>query len=50
MITALIVEDEPLARRKLRDLLKGVDWITCVGEVSDGATAVSAIDELQRVS
>jgi two-component system LytT family response regulator len=46
-VTALIVDDEPLARKKIRDLLAGVPWIECVGEVGDGLTAVSAIDEQQ---
>ncbi len=46
-VTALIVDDEPLARRKLRDLIRTVEWLECVGEASDGETAVRAIDELQ---
>jgi two-component system LytT family response regulator len=46
-LTALIVDDEPLARRKIRDMLADVPWIECVGEVGDGLTAVSAIDEQQ---
>ena len=46
-ITALIVDDEPLARKKIRDLLTAVPWIECLGEVGDGLTAVSAIDEQQ---
>jgi two-component system LytT family response regulator len=44
---ALIVEDEPIARAQLRDLLGGVDWIDCVGEAADGASAVTAIDSLR---
>ena len=46
-LTALIVDDEPLARKKIRDLLAAVPWIECVGEVGDGLTAVAAIDEQQ---
>ena len=46
-VTALIVDDEPLARKKIRDLLAAVPWIECVGEVGDGLTAVAAIDEQQ---
>jgi two-component system, LytTR family, response regulator len=42
--TALIVDDEPLARHKLRELLEDVDWLTCVGEAGDGESAVRAID------
>jgi two-component system LytT family response regulator len=41
---AVIVEDEPIAREQLRELLGAVDWIECVGEAADGATAVSIID------
>ena len=46
-VTALIVDDEPLARKKIRDLLAAVPWVECVGEVGDGLTAVAAIDEQQ---
>jgi two-component system LytT family response regulator len=46
MITTLIAEDEPLARRKLRGLIGEVPDLTCVGEAADGAAAVRAIDEL----
>ena len=45
--SALIVEDEPLARRRLRDLIKGVPWLDCIGESPTGRTALGAIDELQ---
>jgi two-component system LytT family response regulator len=41
------VDDEPLARKKIRDLLAAVPWVECVGEVGDGLTAVAAIDEQQ---
>jgi two-component system, LytTR family, response regulator len=46
-ITALIVEDEPLARRRLRELIRDVPWLQCVGEATNGRAAVAAIDELQ---
>ncbi|HEY7499222.1 MAG TPA: LytTR family DNA-binding domain-containing protein [Vicinamibacterales bacterium] len=46
-ITALVIDDEPLARRKIRELLKEASWIECVGEVGDGAGALRAIEELQ---
>jgi two-component system LytT family response regulator len=46
-IDALIVEDEPLARRRLRELIRDVAWLNCVGEATTGKTAISAIDELQ---
>jgi two-component system LytT family response regulator len=44
--TALIVEDEPLARQTLRELLEELPEITCVGEAADGLTALRAIDRL----
>jgi two-component system LytT family response regulator len=40
----VIVEDEPIARAQLRDLVSGVEWIHCVGEAADGLTAVSVIE------
>ena len=46
-IRALIVEDEPLARRQLRELIAGVPWLQCVGEAEDGVAAVRAVDELR---
>ena len=45
--TALIVEDEPLARRRLRDLIQNVPWLERIGEVADGRAAIAAIDELR---
>ena len=44
---AVIVEDEPIARARLRELLDDVDWIECVAEAADGASAVKLIDELR---
>lgn len=41
---AVVVEDEPIARAQLRDLLSTVDWIECVGEASDGRAAIELID------
>src|SRR5687768_962399 len=45
-IRALIVEDEPLARRTLREILADVPWLECVGEADNGARAVEMIDAL----
>ena len=45
--TALIVEDEPLARAKLRQLLVHTPWIRCVGEAANGRAAIASIDEVQ---
>ena len=46
-IRALIVEDEPLARRTLRDMLADVPWLECVGEAETGPQAVEMIDALR---
>lgn len=46
-VRALVIEDEPLARQQLRELAAGVPWLSCVGEASDGAAAVRAIDDLR---
>ena len=45
-IRALIVDDEPLARDRLRQLLAGEPEIELVGEYSDGLAAVAAIEKL----
>jgi len=47
MISAVIIDDEPLARRRLRALVTDLDWMECVGEAADGPSAVRAIDELR---
>jgi len=36
----LIADDEPLARRRLRSLAAGLDWIEIVGEAADGETTL----------
>lgn len=46
-IRALIVDDEPLARRGIRQLLGTHPDITVVGECRDGREAVQALDLLQ---
>src|ERR1051325_3295233 len=43
MIRALIVDDEPLSRRKIREFLKQDREIEIVGECGNGAQAVSAV-------
>jgi len=45
-IRALIIEDEPLARRTLRDFAAEFDWLEIVGESADGVSAVNLIDAL----
>jgi two-component system LytT family response regulator len=47
VIRALIVDDEPLARQRLRELLTRFDDVECIGEAVDGKTAVNAIDTLR---
>jgi len=47
LVTSLIVEDEPLARKTLRDLIAATPWLTLVGEAADGITAIRRIDELK---
>lgn len=43
--SALIVEDEPLARASLRELVDEIDWIETVDEVADGRAAVRFINK-----
>lgn len=47
MMRALVVDDEPLARKRLRELLAEFGDVECVGEAVDGASAVKAIDALR---
>jgi len=46
-VRALVVEDEPEARRTLRDYLGEASWIELVGESADGRDAVARIDRLE---
>ncbi len=46
MIRALIVDDEPLARRGIRQLLEAADDISVVGECRNGRDALAALDSL----
>jgi two-component system LytT family response regulator len=45
-VPTLIVEDEPEARKTLRDYLEEAAWIDVVGECADGRDAVATIDRL----
>jgi two-component system LytT family response regulator len=45
-IRVLIVDDEPLARKRLRELLKDDSEIAVVGECANGAEAISSTREL----
>ena len=46
-VRTLIVDDEPLAREGLRAMLTAFEWAEVVGEATDGAAAVEAINRLQ---
>ena len=43
-VTALIVDDEPVARDGLRHLLAEIEWIECVGEAANGLAAIEMIN------
>src|SRR5436853_2478670 len=45
-VTTLIADDEPLALRRLREMLVDVPWIALVGEATDGVDAARMIDQL----
>ncbi|HEX2851939.1 MAG TPA: LytTR family DNA-binding domain-containing protein [Opitutaceae bacterium] len=45
-LRVLIVDDEPVARRRLRRFLQNADGIALAGECGDGAAAVAAIRRL----
>jgi len=44
-IRAVIVDDEPLARARVKEFLAGESDITVVGEAADGAAAVDLLEE-----
>src|SRR4051812_29107085 len=46
-IRALIVDDEPLARQRVRKLLEAEPDFLVVGECGDGQEAIAAIEEHQ---
>jgi two-component system LytT family response regulator len=46
-VRALIVDDEPLARERLRMLLASEDWLQVIDQCSDGISAVAAIQKLR---
>lgn len=46
-LSVFVVDDEPLARRKLAGLIARVPWAKQIGEASDGLMAVDAIRELK---
>ena len=46
-LRALVVDDEPVARRRLKTLLIEEGGVAIVGECEDGAEAVDAIARLR---
>ena len=46
-IRTLVVDDDPLARRRVRGLLEGDAEIEVVGEAANGREAVERIRELR---
>ena len=46
MYRLLIVDDEPLARKRIRRMLSGESDMSVVGECADGPSAVTAINDL----
>lgn len=46
-VTALIADDEPVARAGLRHLLRGQPWLQVVGEAADGPAALAEVQRLQ---
>jgi DNA-binding LytR/AlgR family response regulator len=46
VLSTLIVDDEPVARRILREELEQIDDIALIGEAEDGASALTAIHDL----
>ena len=46
-VTALVVDDEPIARAGLKGMLSAFDWIEVIGEAADGQAAVRAIETLK---
>ncbi len=46
-VTALVVDDEPIARAGLRGMLSAFDWVDVIGEAADGQSAVRTIETLK---
>ena len=46
-VSALVVDDEPIARAGLRGMLSAFDWVEVVGEAADGRSAVRDIETLK---
>ena len=46
-VTTLIVDDEPVARAGLRQMLRAFEWVEVVGEAASGPAAIDAIEKLR---
>ena len=46
-IKSLIIDDEPLARQRLKNLINDVPEIDLIGECSSGKEAIQSIEELK---
>jgi two-component system LytT family response regulator len=46
-LRALVVDDEPIARRRMRRLLRAIGGVEVIGECGDGAAAVAAVTALR---
>ena len=44
--SVLVVDDEPLARRRLVRMLAKLDWVGTIGEATNAAEAIRAVPEL----
>jgi two-component system, LytTR family, response regulator len=46
-VTAVVVDDEPVARAGLRAMLRAFEWVEVVGEAADGQSAIDLIHNLK---
>jgi two-component system, LytTR family, response regulator len=46
-LTAVIADDEPIAREGLRHLLGAHEWVTVVGEAASGAATVELVERMR---
>jgi len=46
-LSAVIVDDEPVARLGLRHMLSGIEWLQCAGEAANGPAAIELIERLR---
>lgn len=46
-VRTLVVDDEPIARAGLRQMLAEMEWLVCIGEAGNGPAALEAIESLK---